>query len=110
MSNQHPIHTGSTPNRFVTANQIAQTNEASEIERKLRLEEEKQQFLLLEKKKKEEEDKKKREREEQEKKKEEEERKQKEEYERIGKWKSTKAPDFEGNIFEASAKGKLTSI
>jgi len=36
--------------------------------------------------------------------------KQKEEYERIGKWKSTKAPDFEGNIFEAAAKGKLTSI
>ena len=27
-----------------------------------------------------------------------------------GKWKSTKAPDFEGNIFEAAAKGKLTSI
>jgi len=26
------------------------------------------------------------------------------------KWKSTKAPDFEGNIFEAAAKGKLTSI
>ena len=29
---------------------------------------------------------------------------------RSGKWKSKKAPDFEGNIFEASAKGKLTSI
>jgi len=27
-----------------------------------------------------------------------------------GKWKSTKAPDFEGNIFEAAAKGKLTSL
>jgi len=44
------------------------------------------------------------------KKKEEKERKQKVEFERIGKWKSTQAPDFEGNIFEASAKGKLTSI
>jgi len=42
--------------------------------------------------------------------KEEEERKLKEKHERIGKWKSTKAPDFEGNIFEAAAKGKLTSI
>ena len=42
--------------------------------------------------------------------KEEEIRKQKEENERIGKWKSTKAPDFEWNIFEAAAKGKLTSI
>jgi len=29
---------------------------------------------------------------------------------RSGKWKKMKAPDFEGNIFEASAKGKLTSI
>jgi len=27
-----------------------------------------------------------------------------------GKWKSTKGPDFEGDIFEAAAKGKLTSI
>jgi len=26
------------------------------------------------------------------------------------KWKSTKAPDFEENIFEAAAKGKLTSL
>jgi len=35
-----------------------------------------------------------------------------EEYEGIvkGKWKSTKAPDFESNIFDAAAKGKLTSI
>ena len=24
-----------------------------------------------------------------------------------GKWKSKKAPDFEGNIFEAAVKGKL---
>jgi len=29
---------------------------------------------------------------------------------RSGKWRSTKPPDFEGNIFEAAAKGKLTSI
>jgi len=27
-----------------------------------------------------------------------------------GQWKLTKAPDFEGNIFEAATKGKLTSI
>jgi len=35
-----------------------------------------------------------------------------EEFEGIvnGKWKSIKAPDFEGNIFEAAATGKLTSI
>jgi len=26
------------------------------------------------------------------------------------KWKSTKAPDFEANIFEAAAKGKITSL
>jgi len=44
------------------------------------------------------------------KKNEEDQRKQKEEYERIGKWKSIKAPDFESYIFEAAAKGKLTSI
>jgi len=36
--------------------------------------------------------------------------KQKEWFERIEKWKSTIAPDFEGNIFEAAAKGKLRSI
>jgi len=63
----------------------------------------------MDRKKKEEEEKRLREEQER-KKKEEEERKQKEEYERIGKWKSTKAPDFEGIIFEAAAKGKLTSI
>jgi len=34
----------------------------------------------------------------------------KKDYQKIGKWKSTKAPDFESNIFEAAAKGKLTSI
>jgi len=33
-----------------------------------------------------------------------------ENHERIEKWKCTKAPDFESNIFEAAAKGKLTSI
>ena len=36
--------------------------------------------------------------------------KEKLEYERIGKWKSTKASDFEGNIFEAAKDGKLTSV
>jgi len=36
--------------------------------------------------------------------------KKKEKFEKFGKWKSTKAPDFEGNIFKAAAKGKLTSI
>jgi len=43
------------------------------------------------------------------KKREEEERKQKEN-EWIKKWKSTKAPDFNGDIFEAAKDGKLTSI
>jgi len=61
-----------------------------------------------EKKRREEEQRKREEQEQKEK--EEEERKQKEEFERNEKWKSTKAPDFEGNIFEAAAKGKLTSI
>jgi len=42
----------------------------------------------------------------------EEDQRRREEYEGVvnGKWKSTKAPDFESNIFEAAAKGKLTSI
>jgi len=81
-----------------------------------RKKEEEENRLRGEQKKREEEERKKkgeeqRNREEQERmKNEEEERKQKEEFERIGKWKSTKAPDFEGNIFEAAAKGKLTSI
>jgi len=48
--------------------------------------------------------------EEEEKRRKEEERKKQEEFEKYGKWKSTKAPDFEGDIFEAAAKGKLTSI
>jgi len=43
-------------------------------------------------------------------KKEEEDRKQKGEFERIGKWQSIKPPDFESNIFDAVAKGKLKSI
>ena len=43
-------------------------------------------------------------------KREEEERKMREENERFGKWKSTKAPDFEENIIVAAANGKLTSI
>jgi len=53
-----------------------------------------------------------REKREEEKRKQEEIEKQKkaEEYERIGKWKSTKAPDFEENIFCAAEQGKLTSI
>jgi len=127
------IITGSTPNPLVTDNQSVQNKEESEIERKIKLAQEKQQFLLLQKKKSEEEEQKRKldeiekenqriekemkeeqekkmKAEEERKKREEEQRKQKEEYERIGKWKSTKAPDFESNIFEAAAKGKLTSI
>jgi len=43
---------------------------------------------------------------------EEEEKRRKQELEDIlnGKWNLIKAPDFEGNIFKAAAKGKLTSI
>ena len=37
-------------------------------------------------------------------------KKDEEEYEKIGKWKSTKAPDFEENIFEAATDGKLSSV
>jgi len=37
-------------------------------------------------------------------------KKKKEKFEKIGKWKSIKAPDFEDDIFQASAKGKLSSI
>ena len=77
----------------------------AEKERKKR-EEEQRKREEQERKMKAEEERKKREEEERKR----EERKQKEEYERIGKWKSTKAPDFESNIFEAAAKGKLTSI
>jgi len=82
-----------------------------ELEKKKK-EEEKRLRVELEKKKKEEE---KRLRVELEKKKKEEEKeggdlKQIEDFESLGKWKSKKAPDFEGNIFEAAAKGKLTSI
>jgi len=40
----------------------------------------------------------------------EESRKEMEEYERIGKWKSIKAPDFVEDIFEAAKIGKLSSI
>jgi len=81
-------------------NQRIEKELSGDLERKIKAEEER--------KKKEEEQKKREEHER--KKKEEEERKQKEEYERIGKWKLTKAPEFEGNIFEAAAKGSLTSM
>jgi len=78
-----------------------------EMDRKKKEEEEKRLQEEQDRKMREEDQRK---REEKERMKEEEERKQKVEFERIGKWKSTKAPDFEGNIFEAAAKGKLTSI
>jgi len=32
------------------------------------------------------------------------------EYEKIGKWKTIKAPDFVDNIFKAAAEGRLTSV
>jgi len=81
--------------------------EQERIQKEKRLQEE------LEKKKKEEEERKKIE---EEKRKQEEkeiqkkDEKKEDEYERIEKWKSTYRPDFEGNIFEAAAKGNLPSI
>ena len=36
--------------------------------------------------------------------------KQKDDFERIGKWKSTKGPDFTDDIFEAAKDGKLSSV
>jgi len=77
-----------------------------EQERKEKTEEER---IIKEKKLQEEQDRKNNEKQESNKK-EEDERKIKEEYESIEKWKTTKAPDFEGNIFEVAAKGKLKSI
>ena len=43
---------------------------------------------------------------------EEQERKNKaeEDYERIGKWKSTQPPDFESDIYKAAIKGNLSSV
>jgi len=79
-----------------------------EMDRRMKEEEEKRHREEQERKKREEEQRK---REEQERKEEEEkERKQKEEYQNIGKWKSIKAPDFTGDIFEAAKDGKLTSV
>ena len=127
---------GRDPNLLQTDDQSEKSNEESEIEREIRLSHEKQQILQLEKKEREEEKRKSEgeqqrrlveiekenqriekemeeeqvriKKEQDDRKKEEE--KQKGEIESIGKWKLTKAPDFEGNIFEAAAKGKLTSI
>ena len=92
--------------------------ENQRIEKEMKEEQEKKKKAEEERKMREEEqERKQREEEERRKKREEEmlqkkkgDQKQKEEYERIEKWKSTKAPDFESNIFEAAAKGKLTSI
>ena len=110
--NTNHIITGSDRFRLVTDNQSTEPNIESEIDRKILFSQEKQRFLLQDKKKREEENGKHEEHEKQKKinKNEGGDRKQNDDYEKIGKWKSNKAPDFEGNVFEAAAKGKLTSI